>query len=199
MSKGCKKNVGAGFLCPSLVKGKHDKVTLLGAHTCGGTYILRMVVRRNLRVRFGRFMGGQQIGVARGTYVYVGSAMGTWQKLGQRLARHASRSGILKPQRIRDEIVAVFGEDVLPKGEKRLRWHVDFLLDRWDVDVTHVLAVCSDVRLEGAIAEQLMADESTQNLATGLGASDAPGKTHLLRVPNEIGWWQVFVASFKQA
>jgi Uri superfamily endonuclease len=178
-------------------KGRRTRIALLGDCACGGAYVLRIVVQRNLRVRFGRFMGGRQIAVESGTYVYVGSAMGTWKKLGQRLARHASRSGSTKAQEIREDIVDAFGVGVLPKGEKRLRWHVDFLLDRHVVTVTHVLAICSEDRLEGVIADGLLNDDATQVLAPGLGASDAPGKTHLLRVPDEIAWWHAFVSSIR--
>lgn len=144
-------------------------------------------------MRFGRFMGGKQIGVESGTYVYVGSAMGTWEKLGQRLARHVSRSGSKRAQMVRKEIVDVFGAGVLPKREKRLRWHVDFLLDRQAVNVTHILAVCSEDRLESVIADELLADEVTRFLTPGLGASDAPGKTHLLCVPDKLDWWSVLI------
>lgn len=168
------------------------RVTIEGNRAWGGTYVLRIEVQRNLRVRFGRFMGGKQIGVERGTYVYVGSALGTWERLGQRLARHASRSGSKKAQTIRRDIVDIFGTGVLPKREKRLHWHVDFLLDRQAVRVTHVLAICSEDRLESVIANVLLTDKYTQVLAPKLGASDTLGKTtHLLRVPDHLDWWTI--------
>lgn len=177
----------------SFAKGGHRGVVVFCDGHCGGAYVLRLRVQRNLRVRFGRFMGGRQIFVEKGMYVYVGSAMGHWETLGRRLARHASRSGSRKPHAIRGQVVDVFGEEVLPRGEKRLRWHVDFLLDRSEVDVTHMCAMCSHERLEGAIASALLGDDETRVLAPGLGASDAPGQTHLLRVPDSIDWWHARV------
>jgi Uri superfamily endonuclease len=170
--------------------GAGDPVVVLGNRDRGGAYILRFRLDSNLRVRLGRFKNGQQVRFEKGVYLYVGSAMGSWQTLGRRVARHASRSGTKRGHGIREEIVAVFGPNVLPKGEKHLRWHVDYVLERQAVEVTHVLAICSHQRMEGEIADRLLSDEETRIVAPGLGASDAAGKTHILRAPEPIAWWQ---------
>ena len=47
----------------------------------------------------------------------------------------------------------------------------------------------NDAQLEGALAELLMNDPNTQVFAPGLGASDARGHTHLLRVAEDMNWW----------
>ncbi len=176
---------------------EQDRVVVFGDRQFGGAYVLRMVVQKKMCVSFGRFLGGQKVDVPPGVYVYVGSAMGCWKKLGQRLARHATRSGFKSRYAIRQKMGDVFGEDVLPVGEKRLRWHVDYLLDQQAVDITHVLAICSAMRLEGDIADALLADETTHILVPGLGASDAPTKTHLLRVSGDMAWWQAFASVVK--
>lgn len=160
--------------------------------------MLRLLVSRNIRVRFGQFMRGKQIGVPKGVYVYVGSAMGTRERLGQRLARHTTRGEGRRFQDIRDQVVGVFGNNVLPRRVKRLRWHIDFLVDRYEVTVSHVWCLCSAERLEGKIAEALLQDEQTGVLAVGLGASDAPGKTHILRVPEEMAWWRAWGNRFME-
>ena len=162
-------------------------LTVLGSGNLGGTYVLRIEVVCDIRVRFGRFMNGKQIAVPAGVYVYVGSAMGSDRRLGQRLARHVTRSGKRAGYKIRDEIAGIFGSEVLPKGAKRLRWHVDYLVDRREVVITDVIAIRSDVRLEHAIAEFLMANGDV--IADGLGASDDPGRTHLVKVDSEMDWW----------
>jgi len=163
-------------------------LTVLGSGGWGGAYVLRIEVKRDVHVRFGRFMKGRQIALLAGVYVYVGSAMGTDRRLGQRLARHASRSGKKPGHEIRNEIVGVFGLDVLPKRQKRLRWHVDYLVDRREVEITDVIAIRSAVQLESGIAEFLMMNGEI--IKKGLGASDDPGRTHLLKVSADMGWWQ---------
>lgn len=172
-------------------------VILSGSGDMGGAYVLRLMVRRNLRVRFGRFQKGRAIGVPAGVYVYVGSAMGSEQALGRRVVRHATRRGKRRPHDIRDEMIGVFGSEALPKGEKRLRWHIDFLLDRYAVDLTHVVAVRAERRLEGVFAEMFMADVSTGIIVAGLGAADVPGHTHLLRASEAMGRWCDWVGRLK--
>jgi Uri superfamily endonuclease len=164
-------------------------IILLGTRDTGGAYVLRIAVNRNLKVRFGRFQNGHAINVPAGVYVYVGSAMGSDQTLRRRVVRHATRSNNRKPHGIRDNLINMFGVEVLPKGKKKLHWHIDFLLDRSEVNLTHVIMVHSAQRLEEVFAEQLMADVSTSKLAKGLGATDARGHTHLLRVPEKMDWW----------
>ena len=164
-------------------------IILLGTGDTGGAYVLRLVVNQNLNVQFGRFQNGRVMDVPAGVYVYVGSAMGSDQTLGRRVVRHATRSGNKKPHGIRNKLVDVFGIEVLPKGKKKLHWHIDFLLDRSEVNLTHVMMVRSAKRLEEVFAEQLMTDVTTSKLAKGLGATDTRGHTHLLHVPEKIDWW----------
>ena len=119
------------------------------------------------------------------------------EPLARRLARHATRSGRRPPHRIRKAMViaalGLDGVDLLPRGEKRLHWHIDYLLDQRSVSLKRVVAIRSPVRLESAVADLLFADPHTAVIETGLGASDAPGSTHLLRVDNDAGWWEGLV------
>lgn len=118
-----------------------DPVTVIGSDFQGGTYILRMRLRRALRLKFGRFKGGKVIAMPSGEYAYVGSALS--QKgataLGRRLARHASRSEGKPAHRIRATLVKRFREiglgegDLLPKTGKHMHWNVDHFLDRREV------------------------------------------------------------------
>lgn len=148
----------------------------LGTPTPGGVYLLRMMVREPLCVVFGKFRTGAVIPLSAGEYAYVGSAMGG---LGRRLLRHATRSdGSAHP--VRPALVDHFG--LTPPPAKRLRWHVDYLLDRPEAALTHVIALHTEQRIESSIAEWLMAHPNTWIPASGLGASDDKGHTHLLGV-----------------
>jgi Uri superfamily endonuclease len=72
---------------------------------------------------------------------------------------------------------------------KSLHWHVDYLLDVAPVSLAGATAIRSDARLELPIADLLMSDPVACVLAPGLGAADAPGHTHLLRVLAAPAWW----------
>ena len=170
-------------------KAEAETLMVLGDGDTGGAYVLRIAVARNLRIRFGRFADGRRIAVPQGIFVYVGSAMGSDRGLGRRLARHASR-GNGRPHGIRQVVVDAFGSMCLPNGGKRLRWHIDFLMERREVVLTHTIAVRSENRQEEPIADLLMADSGTQVVSAGLGASDAPGRTHLLHAPAHLAWWR---------
>jgi len=162
-------------------------LTVLGSGDLGGTYVLRIEVKRAIQVCFGRFMDGQLIDVPAGIYVYVGSALGSDRRLGQRLGRHITRREQGPDPIIRHEIMNVFGKGMFPKSEKKLLWHIDYLLDQSELCVTDILAIRRGERLESKIAELLMAEGEI--IAGGLGASDAKGYTHLLKVSSGMNWW----------
>lgn len=192
-------------------------VTLLGREGAGGGYVLRVRVARDCAVVFGGYGGGRAVAVPAGAYAYVGSARAERgaSSLGRRLVRHASRSEGRPAHRIRPALVAELlaaglgqrTEDLLPRGAKRLHWHVDHLLDRAEAEIDRVLAlrapsgtgaglarggVSGTPRgsgVEARIAALLGEDAEVEALAPGLGASDAPGRSHLLRVPAEAAWW----------
>lgn len=166
-----------------------------------GAYVLRMRVAAPLSLSFGRFQGGRPIAVPVGDALYVGSAMGKRgsSTLARRLLRHATRTEAQLPHKIRDTLLVQLrtagmgGAKLHPPSTKTCRWHIDYLLDQPHVELTHILAIRSTERLEPAIAQQLNADPHTATIAPGLGASDSPGATHLLRLnaPPD-GWWDVF-------
>ncbi|MCB9444436.1 MAG: DUF123 domain-containing protein [Ardenticatenaceae bacterium] len=168
--------------------------------------MLRLRVRQETAVRFGRFRQGQLIEVPAGECLYVGSAL---RGLGVRLLRHASRTDANQPQVIRADLMEAFvgaglvkggvvstGSDVASTGSaigkrpKRLHWHIDYLLEQPDVELTHVIALRSDVKLETAVADWLLQDPATFIIVPGLGASDDHGRTHLLGVKAAEDWWQ---------
>ncbi len=162
-----------------------------------GAYVLRMALGADLALAFGRFRHGRAVALPAGQYVYVGSAMGRGGgRLEARLLRHATRSGTRPPHQIRADLIEYFAgaaperrEVVLP-ASKRLHWHVDYLLDRLEVELTQVVLVNSSVRQEPEIARILLDDPHTVVIEQGLGAADVPGGTHILRVQADEAWWR---------
>ncbi len=168
-------------------------ITVLGDESWGGAYVLRLRVREEVSVQFGRFRGGRPIIIPAGDCLYIGSAM---KGLGRRLVRHASRTDAHKPHLIRSQMLAEFVEIGLlrekerPFPPKRLHWHVDYLLELDRVTLTHVIVLHSQKRLETAVAHYLAQQPPTFIIEPGLGANDAPGSTHLLGVRADESWWR---------
>jgi len=166
-----------------------------------GAYVLRVRVAAPLSLSFGRFQGGRPVAVPAGDALYVGSAMGRRgsSTLARRLLRHATRTPPLPPHPIRDELLAglqnagMGGPALAPPAGKRVRWHIDYLLDRPEVTLTHILAVRSLHPLETTLAQRLNADPCTALIAPGLGASDSTAPAHLLHLNAPPGWWEALV------
>jgi Uri superfamily endonuclease len=175
------------------------RIRVLGDQATGGTYVLRIRVRRDLSLAFGKFRGGMTIKVARGEYLYVGSALAERGStaLACRLVRHATRSDGRYAHGLRKPMVRYFQHALMVEiGEtfnaaKRLHWHVDYLLDYAEVELIGVYALRSPARIEGKLANLLENDLSTSIVEKGLGASDIPGNTHLLRVEADELWWRL--------
>ena len=179
-------------------------VHILGGGAQTGAYLLRVLLRAPAALAFGRFNGGAALPLPAGVYVYAGSAMGARgaSSLARRLARHATRGGSLPPHPIRAQMVAAFraaglgAGDPLPRRPKTCFWHIDYLLDQPAAALTHVIALRSPAPLEAALAARLAADRCTAVVAPGLGAADARGASHLLRVAaaDVEAWWGALAA-----
>ncbi len=171
--------------------------TFMGDSGQRGAYILRVAVAGPVAVSFGRFNHGEAIPLPAGEYLYLGSALG--QKgagsLARRLLRHATRSGAWPPHPIRAAMLAHFpavglgSRPLLPPPAKKLRWHIDYLLNCRNVDLTGAVIIRAGRPLEAKLGRLLAADAQTAIIAKGLGASDIKGNTHLLRVGGDAAWW----------
>ncbi|MEO2004983.1 MAG: DUF123 domain-containing protein [Candidatus Poribacteria bacterium] len=181
------------------------RVDIIGEESQGGTYVLRIRVREDLAMPFGRFRKGKVIDVPAGDCLYVGSALAKkgGVALARRLVRHASRTGDRAPHAMRALLMSRFADaglgdgDLRPKNGKKLHWNVDHLLDRPEAEVARVYAVRSQVRLERTIGEMLLADPHTHVLEKGLGANDLPGNTNILRVTAGGAWWDDLVGRLR--
>jgi Uri superfamily endonuclease len=173
-------------------------IAVFGGNSQAGTYLLRLRLARKVRLRFGRFNGGAAIPLPSGEYVYVGSALAGSgaASLARRLVRHATRSRGRPPHALRRELIArcrrlgLGGAGLEPPLEKTIRWHIDYLLDLEAVELAGVVVLRSRERLEGVLAGMLEEDPQARIVARGLGAGDAAGRTHLLRVEAGEEWWR---------
>lgn len=174
-----------------------DKICVSGASVVTGCYLLRLQANKSLSVHFGRFNSGQPISVPAGIYLYIGSAMGKKgaSTLAQRLLRHATRhngrSHTIRPLLLTQLQSSGLGTTCLQAPiRKTLFWHVDYLLEETAVDLTHIIILRTKSPMENKLARHLADDPQTSPLINGLGASDDPGQTHLLHMPESLTWWQ---------
>lgn len=131
----------------------HDVPRPSGALPSRGAYVLIISLKGQLKLRPGR-LGESLLG--NGVYAYVGSSLAPGS-LPKRVARHVSK-------------------------EKRLRWHIDYLLTTPEANVEAVVAAEANSRVECAIAQQLMRGGFRQAIAM-FGSSDCSCPTHLLKSP----------------
>ncbi len=148
-----------------------------------GTYLLHICVRKGLWIRYGRFHQGQPIETPAGQYLYIGSALGRngAASLPHRLLRHTTRAAAL-PHPIRQTVTDAFQMEA--PAAKRLRWHVDYLVEETSVAIHHITIIQNRQRLESDIARILTNLPECRPLAPGLGATDDPGLSHILRLQN---------------
>ena len=128
-----------------------------------GTYLLLARLSHAVTIRVGK-LGTFDFGG--GWYAYAGSALGPGG-LQARLARHA-------------------------RAEKRLHWHVDYLLQHAVLQATWQ-AACPQ-RLECKWAAAMLDLPGAQAPVPGFGASDCRCATHLVYLPRRPGDRQIAAA-----
>lgn len=161
--------------------------------SCGterqGTYLLFVRLAKPLQLTFGKFLKGKPLFLPAGSYLYLGSALGKGSNrypLARRLLRHASRTGGEKPHTICKALQKILQEYKLAPesagkpAEKKLHWHIDYLLDRPESLIFHILIIRSASKLEPVLARYLGTSPETSIPAEGLGAQDTGSSTHLL-------------------
>jgi Uri superfamily endonuclease len=118
-----------------------------------GTYTIIVRCKHASYSTFGK-LGRARL--QRGYYLYTGSALGRGAvSLERRIERHMRR-------------------------QKRLRWHVDYLTSRPDCNVTGVVYVISDSRLECKVNSSLSKKLNVSPVLLKIGATDCKCNGHLL-------------------
>lgn len=174
-------------------------ITILGDKVQSGAYLLRLHVKEEKGVRFGRFQGGRPILVPQGELLYVGSAMARKgsMTLARRLLRHATRHDAQRAQMIRGSMLDSFRDvglgtaDLQPPCHKKLFWNIDYLLEEEVVELSDVIILRTRVEMEDRLAHFLMREPNNSILAHGLGAHDKRGHTHILVTREPTHWWQL--------
>ncbi len=116
--------------------------------------------------------------------------------LANRLLRHARRADTTQPHPIYADLVACvsdIGWSCPPTSTTRgktLRWHIDYLLEQPEAELSQIYIIFCQDRIESTVARRLLSDPATVVVASGLGASDDRGSTHLLLVDAGDDWWQ---------
>ena len=172
-------------------------LVFLGGDSQCGSYVLRIRLAEDAALPFGGFKRGKTIALPSGEYVYAGSAMSKKgaASLANRLIRHATRSGRKRPHGIRAEMLQRFHNvglsngNLAPPAAKKIHWNVDHLLDLPAVDLDGACIIRTPNHLEDRLGRFLERDSHTIVFEKGLGANDAPGNTHLLRLAAGDAWW----------
>ena len=172
---------------------KDFTIHLLGDSTPAGCYLLIIRLKAAKKLRFGRFNQGDAVFLPDGSYIYVGSARGERgsSSLGARLMRHATRCDPAHPQAIRESLqTQLLDADMHAKvpANKRCHWHIDYLLELPEAEISGVIAIRTRDDLEAQLARRLAALPETSIPARGLGASDHPGSTHLFQLQETADW-----------
>ena len=171
-----------------------EQFTIFGTKYPMGSYILLIHLSSSLHLAFGRFKQGKPFTIPEGDYLYIGSALGRGNAgapLARRLLRHASRTGSNGPHAIRRAMMRLFSDkhfietDSIEPSEKKLRWHIDYLLDRREAEISHIVIIRSPERVEQRLSELLEPLPETSLIAKGLGAQDTRNSTHLLRISDK--------------
>jgi Uri superfamily endonuclease len=177
--------------------------TIFGSNSRQGSYILSIRLQARTEVTFGKFRNGAVIELEPGRYLYVGSALGGAKgrfPLASRLLRHASRSEGKPPHAIREVLLDPFiswgYRPPASRGDKKLHWHIDYMLDRPEAEIEHVFLFPGETRLEPQLAALLAATPGAFPVADRLGAQDAASGTHLYRIDDTAAvlqrleaWW----------
>ncbi len=174
-----------------------QQFTFSGSNERQGTYLLFISLSKPVRLAFGSFMKGKKLPLPAGYYLYLGSALGKGDNsfpLARRLIRHTSRSGNEKPHAIGKALrIAMLknriaDEHALNIKQKKLHWHIDYLLQCPESSIFHIVIIRKAEKLEPALSRYLETNPNTSVFAQRLGAQDTKNSTHLLQCsdPNAL-------------
>ncbi len=169
-----------------------SQFTIFGNKYTMGSYILFIRISSSFQLAFGRFQQSRLFSISEGDYLYIGSALGrTGNPLARRLIRHASRSNGKQPHNIQAAIIKLFSNnDAARNGDvnatkKKLHWHIDYLLEHREAEITHIVILRHPEKLEHHLSEFLASLQETSLLAPRLGAQDTRNSSHILRITDQ--------------
>jgi Uri superfamily endonuclease len=130
---------------------------LVSQLSSSGVYTLLLFIAKEITVPAGK-LGKQKF--PRGYYTYTGSALGKGASLKNRISRHL-------------------------KKEKKIFWHIDYLLAEESVSVKAIVAAETVEKIECKVNRYLKELDNAKVLIKGFGASDCKNScgSHLLYFP----------------
>ena len=171
-----------------------SQFTVFGNKYRMGSYILFIRISSPFQLAFGKFQQSRLFTIPESDYLYIGSALGgnkSGNPLARRLIRHASRSDGKAPHEIRAALINFFSKDdialknAIKPSTKKIHWHIDYLLDRPEAAISHIMMIRSPMKMERKLSELLESLHETSMLAPRLGAQDTPNSTHLLQITDK--------------
>jgi Uri superfamily endonuclease len=125
-----------------------------------GVYTMLLFVPQKINITVGK-LGQQQFPM--GHYTYTGSALGKGAPLKSRISRHL-------------------------KKEKRMFWHIDYLLKNKNVSIKAIIVTESKEKIECKVNRCLKDTSGAIILVRGFGASDCKNKcgSHLIYFPERV-------------
>ena len=165
-----------------------SQFTIFGNKYTMGSYILIIRISSSFQLAFGRFQRSRMFSIPEGDYLYIGSALGkTGNPLARRLIRHTSRSKGKLPHKIQATLIKQFSSDNAPPlnccidtTAKKLHWHIDYLLEHKESEISHIVIIRHPEKMEHNLSEFLASLPQTSILAPRLGAQDTRNSTHIL-------------------
>ena len=118
-----------------------------------GSYILVIFLSKGVKVEIGAL---GVLSFSKGYYLYVGSAMG---KIGSTTLENRVKRHLTNP------------------ANKKIHWHIDYLLNDDHFLITKLYIVPSLMRLECVIARDIM--EVSDSFIKNFGSTDCSCKSHL--------------------
>ena len=166
-----------------------SQFTIFGNKYTMGSYILFIRISSSFQLAFGRFQQSRLFSIPEGNYLYIGSALGgKGYPLARRLIRHASRSNGKQPHKIQIEIIKLYSKNDAARkcaviaSEKKLHWHIDYLLEHKEAEITHIVILQHPEKMEPHLSEFLASIRETSLVAPRLGAQDTRNSSHILRI-----------------
>ncbi|MEI8102809.1 MAG: DUF123 domain-containing protein [Chlorobium sp.] len=170
-----------------------SQFTLFGKNHRIGSYILIINLAAPSRIAFGKFQQGALFTIPAGDYLYIGSALGngvSGSPLARRVLRHTTRAHSQPNHKIREPLCTHLIDNKIteksesPRSRKKLRWHIDYLLDLPEAEITHIVLIRSPLSIEQKLAELVEQLDETSLIAPRLGAQDSKKSTHILKTTN---------------